>query len=96
MLVDYSDSESEVGDEQPSKRRKVKEARVKGPPPLPAAFHSLYVANIRAATADDPSLHGGRSRQVPHLEGNWPSHVYLECMMKSNDVRVLADLSRAS
>lgn len=49
-------------------------------PAPPASFYSLYATNVRTTTADDPALHGGRKRQVAHKEGNWPTHIYLECM----------------
>ena len=79
-LVDYSDSDSDH-EEPPSKRR-----QSSGPvsassdlPPLPATFHDLYSSTVRTSTRDEPSLHGGRKRVTPHVEGNWPTHVFLEC-----------------
>jgi U6 snRNA phosphodiesterase len=50
-------------------------------PSLPGSFHDLYASAARVSVGDDPSLHGGRKRVVPHVEGNWPTHLYLECTL---------------
>lgn len=101
-LVDYLDSDSDQQDEADAEgaqlvrssskstiKRKRSEAALDALPPLPAAFHDLYATNARVGTNDDPSLHGGRKRTIPHVEGNWPSHIYLECRDCTLIVRVV-------
>lgn len=84
-LVGYSDSEDE--DDEPVAKRIKKEAADQKDaddlPPLPTSFLNLYSSSVRVSNTDDPSLHHGRKRVVKHVEGNWPTHVYLECMLNA-------------
>ncbi|KAI8940189.1 hypothetical protein NX059_003896 [Plenodomus lindquistii] len=102
-LVAYPDSDSDEDDKgsaelaqpaQPASKSalKRKHSGEHDLPPLPANFHDLYSTNARVSTSDNPSLHGGRKRAVPHIEGNWPSHVYLEWIPSQDESNQLHSL----
>lgn len=76
-LVDYSDSDSD--NEPKTKKQKIISGDTNALPPLPAGFRDLYSSTVRTSTQDDPALHAGRKRVTPHIAGNWPTHVYLDC-----------------
>ncbi|KAI2786063.1 hypothetical protein POX_h09829 [Penicillium oxalicum] len=96
-LVQYSDYESDADQPAaPPAKRSRRGSSLAGAtsklPPLPAAFHDLYASSTRVSVKDDPSLHGGRKRVIPHVEGNWPTHVYLEWYPCRNELGWLEDL----
>lgn len=84
-LVDYTDSDDSEGGETTypkigmKRKRGVDNEQQPDLPPLPDGFHDLYASTTRISKHDDPSLHAGRQRQIPHIEGQWPTHVYIEC-----------------
>ncbi|KAJ5179242.1 hypothetical protein N7492_002452 [Penicillium capsulatum] len=93
-LVQYSDSDSdsEAIVTPPAKRPRQENTRPPVLPPLPPSFHNLYASSSRVSVTDDPSLHGGRKRVIPHVEGNWPTHLYLEWYPSKQELSCLAPL----
>ncbi|KAF3905588.1 hypothetical protein AA313_de0208548 [Arthrobotrys entomopaga] len=91
-LVDYSDSDddqvhassssTDAKEELPSpsitKPQASNSISSGSLPPLPSKFHDLYATAPRLTKEDDSSAHGGRHRAIPHVEGNWPTHIYFE------------------
>ncbi|KAH7391414.1 U6 snRNA phosphodiesterase Usb1 [Cadophora sp. MPI-SDFR-AT-0126] len=101
-LVDYSSSDGEdneqsskleSGKETSSLKRKHEEPS--GLPPLPSRFHDLYASTTRVSTRDDPSLHEGKKRVIPHIEGNWPTHIYIEWYPSTTEDASLSKLISA-
>lgn len=66
-------------DANPHEKQSAPSAKRGNLPPLPPSFLDLYATSARQSARDDPSLHGGRKRAIPHIAGNWPTHLYLEC-----------------
>ncbi|KAH1940796.1 hypothetical protein KXV59_002260 [Aspergillus fumigatus] len=97
-LVQYSGTESDTEESEEKPPRPAKKSRhnsssvddrVSSLPPLPTAFRDLYASSTRVSVRDDPSLHGGRKRVIPHVEGNWPTHIYLEWYPSKAELTVL-------
>ncbi|KAL9599676.1 MAG: hypothetical protein Q9219_003664 [cf. Caloplaca sp. 3 TL-2023] len=105
-LVDYTDSEDSDGDATANrnihlgtvklprlKRKRASEDEEQSSlPPLPDSFHNLYASATKISQHDDPSLHGGRQRQIPHIEGLWPTHVYIEWYPSRPDFDALSNV----
>jgi U6 snRNA phosphodiesterase len=85
-LIDYPDSDEETTQSGSTETPTL--------PPLPASFHTLYATSVRTSTVDDPSLHSGRTRQIPHKDGIWPSHLQLEWHPSPQHQALLTNLLR--
>ncbi|KAK4229724.1 hypothetical protein QBC38DRAFT_84153 [Podospora fimiseda] len=61
-------------------------------PPLPPQFYDLYASTVRTTTIDSPSLHQNRTRQIPHIPGQWPSFLYIEYIPPPQTFNLLSSL----
>ncbi|KAJ2958272.1 hypothetical protein NQZ79_g6129 [Umbelopsis isabellina] len=70
-LVNYSSESESESEDSPAVNEFGKRPRTETLPALPSVFK-------HARPDDDPEKYQGRIRTVPHTEGNWPTHVYIE------------------
>ncbi|CZT46938.1 uncharacterized protein RSE6_07452 [Rhynchosporium secalis] len=98
-LVDYPSSDEEVDTSDCKANKDTNLKRKPDPssslPPLPSGFHDLYASATRVSVRDDPSLHEGRKRVIPHIEGNWPTHIYIEWYPSTTEDATLSNLISA-
>lgn len=69
-LVDYSSSDDDDIQSVAPNINRVK---------LPMPF--LDKADKKEANSEDPEAHQMRVRSIPHIEGNWASHVFIDCKL---------------
>ncbi|CAG8436543.1 6211_t:CDS:2 [Ambispora gerdemannii] len=67
----------EEEEEENKELRRKKQVAKQDLPPLPSEFLELFTVE-RKKEIDDTNKHEGRIRTVPHVEGNWATHVFVE------------------
>ncbi|KAG0144503.1 hypothetical protein CROQUDRAFT_659942 [Cronartium quercuum f. sp. fusiforme G11] len=60
------------------------------PPPCFSSTLTSSNPTARPCPIDDPTLHQGRKRSKPHVEGDWPTHIYLSLEIP-DEVKKLID-----
>jgi hypothetical protein len=76
-LVNYSSSDD--GSETEVEINDISKAAVPGCKRKVQLPMLLPSETKKARIVDQPEHHQNRVRSIPHTEGNWASHVYIEC-----------------
>ena len=104
-LVSYGDSESSTsedegeghGSETTLPKKRLKRSSTSPPPPASATDTRQRKRQLPALAAhlassvplDDPSKHQGRTRTIPHVDGQWAAYVYVPIAVRGTLRRVV-------
>ncbi|KAF8967106.1 hypothetical protein BDZ97DRAFT_1903514 [Flammula alnicola] len=91
-LVSYSSSDDESAAYEPS----TEEEPVQQPPPKKKKLPPISSSIVAPGPMDNPTLHQGRIRTTPHVEGQFAAHVYVSLALPRQSVlhKVVRDILR--
>jgi hypothetical protein len=78
-LVLYSDSSEDEKEGDDTLKKEVKRKL-----PMPFKADDDYDDAAKKVKTNESDQHQGRTRTIPHQEGNWPSHIFIDCKYENN------------
>lgn len=84
-LISYSSSSGESSSPEPEDTPIVSTSKSTSPQPKKRKLPPLSSQLTIPTPVDDPSKHQGRTRTVPHVDGQWAAYVYVPIKAGSRD-----------